>query len=77
MATQQTVPSLSIWSVLAVVPSGAVPFLPATAASMTTLITSTTMARARVMRKAGVVTSLRSSALVRRAMAVARRAGRG
>ena len=39
MATQQTEPSLSIWSVLAAVPRAAVLFLPATAASTATLIT--------------------------------------
>ena len=51
-------------------PSGAVPFLPALYALATTLITARATVIARVMRKAGVVASLRSSARVRRAMAV-------
>src|SRR5271165_1242111 len=70
MATQQTEPSLSILSVLAVVPRAGVPFLPATAALTATLMTARAADRARPMRKVRDAMSLRSSAWVRRAMVV-------
>jgi hypothetical protein len=70
MATEQTTPSMSMWSVLAVVPRAAAPFLPAAAAVAMTLITDRPTDTARVVRKVRAVASLRSSARVRRTMVV-------
>src|SRR5260370_922335 len=62
MATQQTTPVLSIWSVLAVVPRAGVPFLPAATAVAMTLITARPADEARGIREGRAGASFRGRA---------------